>query len=395
MICPLHGFVWRKNFNEIIKPYLLWSSYEPEEEGVMIAYASVYGNTENAAELLSSHLRNMGVKTVMFDVSVTPASEIVAAAFKWSHHVYASTTYNAGIFVTMEALIYDIVAHNIQNRTIALIENGSWAATSGKEMRAKFEQCKNMSFVGDVNIKSSVSTDKAGEIKALADAIADTMPKWKSSKEVKANTKSIGVGNIDGNALWKIPYGLFLVTAKDGEKDNGCIVNTFSQDTFSPLQVSVIINKENYTHDMIQKTGLFAISVLTESTPFSLFKEYGFSTGREVNKFDNVSNRTKHGLPVVLDHANSTFEGKVVSSFDCNTHTIFLAEVTEAVVVSNEKSCTYDYYLKNIKPAPDATPKNQKGFVCKICGYVYEGEILPDDYICPLCKHGAIDFEEI
>ncbi|MCL2839462.1 MAG: FprA family A-type flavoprotein [Defluviitaleaceae bacterium] len=177
MICPLHGFVWRKNLNEIINPYLKWSSYEPEENGVMIAYASVYGNTENAAEILASRLWEKGIKTVMFDVSVTPASDIISAAFKWSHLVFASPTYNAGIFVTMEALINDLVSHNIQNRTIAFIENGSWVATSGKQMREKFEKCKNINFIGEVSIKSSVKADKLEEINALAHEIEESWQK--------------------------------------------------------------------------------------------------------------------------------------------------------------------------------------------------------------------------
>ena len=175
MICPLHGFVWRKNLNEIITPYTLWSKYEPEEHGVMIAYASIYGNTENAAEILASRLRESGVKTVMFDVSVTPASEIVAAAFKWSHLVFASATYNAGIFVTMEALISDLTAHNIQGRTVALIENGSWAAASNKLMRGKLEQCKDIRFVGEISLKSSVKQEKLAEINSLAEAIANSL----------------------------------------------------------------------------------------------------------------------------------------------------------------------------------------------------------------------------
>ena len=174
MICPLHGFVWRKNLDEIITPYTLWSSYEPEAQGVMIAYASVYGNTENAAEILSSRLREAGIKTVMFDVSVTPASEIIAAAFRWSHWVFASVTYNAGIFVTMEALISDLAAHNIQNRTVALIENGSWAATSGKLMREKLAACKNIRFAGEISLKSAVKPEKLAEIDALAKALADS-----------------------------------------------------------------------------------------------------------------------------------------------------------------------------------------------------------------------------
>ena len=172
IVCPLHGFVWRKNLHEIITPYTLWSSYQPEEAGVMIAYASVYGNTENAAEILAARLSESGIKTVMFDVSVTPASEIVAAAFKWSHLVFASTTYNAGIFVTMEALLSDLAAHNIQNRAVALIENGSWAATSGKLMRDKLAGCKGVEFIGEVSLKSSIKPEKLREINDLAKAIA-------------------------------------------------------------------------------------------------------------------------------------------------------------------------------------------------------------------------------
>ena len=174
-ICPLHGFVWRKNLDEIIKPYILWSGYEPEEQGVMIVYASVYGNTENAAEILACRLRNDGIKTVMYDVSVTSASEIIAAAFRWSHFVFASTTYNNGIFVTMESLLNDLVAHNIQNRSVAIIENGTWAAASGKLMYEKLERCKNITFMGDVSIKSSVNVGKVVEIEALADEIKKCM----------------------------------------------------------------------------------------------------------------------------------------------------------------------------------------------------------------------------
>jgi len=188
MICPLHGFVWRRDLHEILDPYVLWSSYEPEERGVMIAYASVYGNTENAAEILSSRLRDRGIKTVMFDVSVTSASEIVAAAFKWSHLVFASTTYNTGIFVTMEALICDLVAHNIQNRTVALIENGSWVPASGELMRKKLGQCENMRFVGELSLKSSMNQDKLEEINALADVLADTFLAGKIKSELTVSS---------------------------------------------------------------------------------------------------------------------------------------------------------------------------------------------------------------
>ena len=175
-ICPLHGFVWRENLGDIMSLYHQWSSYEPEEQGVMIAYASVYGNTENAAEILACRLRDAGIKVVMYDVSITHSSEIIAAAFKWSHLVFASITYNAGIFVTMEALLSDLVSHNIQNRTIALIENGSWAAKSGKLMAAKFKECKDMTFIDGVSLKSSVKPDKLQDIYTLAKAIVNTFP---------------------------------------------------------------------------------------------------------------------------------------------------------------------------------------------------------------------------
>ncbi|MCL2222541.1 MAG: FprA family A-type flavoprotein [Oscillospiraceae bacterium] len=173
LICPLHGFVWRRDFGDIIEKYKLWSQYLPEEKGVMIAYASVYGNTENAAEIFACRLRDKGIKTVMFDVSVTPASEIIAAAFKLSHLVFASTTYNAGIFVAMEDFLNDLVAKNIQNRTIGFIENGSWAATSGELMRKKFDKCKKIDVLEQViSIKSGVKEVQLAEIDAMVTAIA-------------------------------------------------------------------------------------------------------------------------------------------------------------------------------------------------------------------------------
>jgi flavorubredoxin/rubredoxin len=226
-ICPLHGFVWRKNIDDLFSKYTNWSRYEPEETGVMIAYASVYGNTENAAEILSCRLRDRGIRTVMFDVSVTPASDIVSAAFRWSHLVFASTTYNAGIFVTMEALINDLTAHNIQNRTVAIIENGSWAATSGALIRKKLEKCKNIKFIEKmISIKSRLKPSQLSEIDEMTDMLIAAMPD------------------------------------------------------------------------------------------------------------------------------------------------------------------------KNV-PTPPQPKEKKKGFVCKICGYVHEAETLPDDFVCPLCNHGAEDFEPL
>ena len=176
MICPLHGFVWRENIGDYIAKYNVWSLYTPEETGVVIAYASVYGNTTNAAEILACRLRERGIKTAVYDVSVTAASEVIAAAFKWSHLVFAAPTYNAGVFVTMEALLHDLAAHNIQNRTVAFMENGSWAATSGTQMRALLEKCKNLTFIENkVTVKSAVDAGALASIEAMADAIAQTV----------------------------------------------------------------------------------------------------------------------------------------------------------------------------------------------------------------------------
>lgn len=397
MICPLHGFVWRKNIGDFIGKYMHWSSYSPEEYGVVIAYASVYGNTENAAEVLACKLRERGVKTVMFDVSVTPASDIIAAAFKWSHLVFASTTYNAGIFVNMEALIYDLVAHNIQNRTVALIENGSWAPTSGKLMRAEFEKCKNMTILDQqITIKSALKKDQLAQIDALADQLAETLPPSAKKQEAPAEVKLETEAVIDPAAMFKLSYGLFVLTAKDGSKDNGCIINTVMQVTDATKRIAIAVNKANYTHDMIKKTGVFNVSVLSTDAPFKLFKQFGFQSGRDTDKFAEGGKevRTVNGLRYVPEYSNAVISGKVINEVELDTHTMFIAEVTEAAVLSSVPSVTYQYYFDHIKPQPQPTTE-KSGYVCKICGYIYEGDELPEDFICPLCKHGAEDFEKL
>lgn len=399
MICPLHGFVWRKNIGDFIGKYMHWSSYAPEEYGVVIAYASVYGHTENVAEILACRLRERGVKTVMFDVSVTPASDIIAAAFKWSHLVFASTTYNAGIFVNMEALIYDLVAHNIQNRTVALIENGSWAPTSGSLMREQFEKCKNMTILENtLTVISSLKKDQLAQVDTLADAIAESVPGAARTLPMPEEKKAeIAVkAEVDPNAMFKLSYGLFVLSANDGSKDNGCIINTVMQVTDVKKRIAIAVNKANYTHDMIKKTGEFNVSVLTTDVPFKVFQQFGFQSGRDVDKFaqDGAVARTANGLRYIPEYSNAVISGKVTEEYDYDTHTLFVADVTEAAVLSNIPSVTYQYYFDHIKPQPQPTT-NKTGYVCKICGFIYEGEELPADYICPLCKHGAEDFEKL
>lgn len=201
---------------------------------------------------------------------------------------------------------------------------------------------------------------------------------------------------IERNALNRIGYGLYVLTAREGTKDNGCIINVASQITDNPLQMMIAVNKQNYTHDMVLRTGLFNLSMLTEKTPMKVFEHFGFQSGRDVNKFENceVEMRADNGVLYLPKYTNAFISGKVSQTLDMGSHTLFVAQVTEAKQIGTDPSLTYAYYHENIKPKPAAVQGKAK-WVCKICGYVYEGEEMPDDYICPLCKHGKADFELI
>ena len=198
---------------------------------------------------------------------------------------------------------------------------------------------------------------------------------------------------MDNNVMFKISYGLYVLTAKDGEKSNGCIINTLEQVTTTPNKVTIAVNKSNYTHDMILKTGRFNASILSEKADFDTFKHLGFQSGRDVDKFSNYpAEISENGIPYITKGTNGFISAEVISTVDLGTHTLFVANVTDGKVLSDDSSATYDYYHKHIKEAPQ---KKSKGWVCKICGYVYEGDELPDDFVCPLCKHGAADFEKL
>lgn len=198
---------------------------------------------------------------------------------------------------------------------------------------------------------------------------------------------------MDKNAMYKIPYGLYVLTAREGEKDNGCIINTAAQVTSSPTRITVAVNKDNYTHDMIKNTGVFNVSVLTEGATFETFENFGFQSGREADKLAKITfSRAENGVVYLTDKVNAVISGKVCREIDMGTHTIFVADVTDAKVLSEDESVTYSYYQKNIKPAPE---KKSKGYVCVICGYIYEGDELPADFVCPICKHGASDFKKL
>ena len=202
---------------------------------------------------------------------------------------------------------------------------------------------------------------------------------------------------MDKNAMNNIACGLFVLTAADGDKQNGCIINTVMQVTDTPLRISVAVNKGNFTTSIIEKTKRFNVSVIDESAEFSLFERFGFASGRDTDKFEGFSEveKAENGIYYIKKETNAYISAEVIDAVDVGTHIMFVAEVTQAEILSDIPSATYSYYHKNIKPKVKVEKGGKKKFVCKICGYVYEGDYLPDDFICPLCKHPASGFEEV
>ena len=386
MICPLHGPVLKENLGHYIRLYDLWSSYTVETEGVVIAYTSVYGNTKAAVEKLADKLRANGCpKVIVHDLARCDMAQAVADAFRYSKLVLATTTYNADVFPFMKEFIHHLTERNFRNRTVALMENGSWAPLAAKVMRKMLEECKNLTFTETtVRILSALNETSAKQVDALANEL---------SKEYLAQQDATANKN-DLTALFNIGYGLYVVTTNDGTRDNGLIVNTVSQVTNTPNRIAVTINKQNYSFHTIQKTGVLNVNCLDVSAPFSLFQRFGFQSGRTVDKFAGMEVlRSDNGLAFLPRYINSFMSLKVESYVDMDTHGMFICTVTEARVMSDAETMTYTYYQKNVKPKPETEGKH--GFVCKVCGWIYEGDELPDDIICPLCKHGAADFEPI
>ncbi len=286
-VCPLHGFVWRMHFNDFLEKYLLWSSYAPEVKGVCLAYASVYGHTENMANILAGKLADRGVPVEMFDTSVIPASYIVASAFKNSHLVFASTTYNAGIFVTMENLIHDLVSHNLQNRKIALLENGSWGPTSGRLMKEKLSVLKGTEFIENTISILSAPTDKTmDQLDELANAIAADIRPAAAASAAPAAPVPVTKLDVAKEAFFSLTYGVQILTTAFEGKDYGCVINTAAQvSEGDPKKFAISVINKNYTCEMIKKSGRFNVSILTEEVPFSVFEHFGFQSGRNVDKF--------------------------------------------------------------------------------------------------------------
>ena len=386
IICPLHGPVLKENLGHYLEKYNIWSSYAVEDEGVVIAYTSVYGNTKKAVELLANKLQEKGCpNVVVYDLARDDMSKAVADAFRYGKLVLATTTYNAEIFPFMHTFIDHLVERNYQNRTIGLIENGSWSPTAAKIMKNMFAKSKNITWLeNQVTIMSSLSDENVEQMDKMAEELC---------KEYIAQSPERANKN-DLTALFKIGYGLYVVTSNDGTKDNGLIVNTVTQLTDNPNRIAVNINKANYSHHVIKKTGVMNVNCLSVEAPYEVFQNFGFQSGRTVDKFANwPAYRSDNGLMFLPKYINAFMSLKVEQYVDLDTHGMFICTVTEARVMSDKETMTYTYYHNNVKPKPQTEGK--KGFVCKICGYIYEGDVLPDDYICPLCKHGVADFEPI
>lgn len=385
-ICPLHGPILTENLGYYLNLYNIWSCYQVEEEGIVIAYTSVYGNTRKAVNLLAEKLRQNGCpKVVVNDLARCDMAEAVEDAFRYSKLVLATTTYNSEIFPFMREFITHLTERNFSNRTVAFIENGSWAPMAAKVMKSLLEKSKNLTYTeNNVRITSALNTESTEQLENLA---AELSKEYLAQQDKTANKNDL-------SALFKIGYGLYVVTANDGKRDNGLIVNTVTQVTNTPNRIAVTINKDNYSHHVIKQTGILNVNCLSTDAPFSIFERFGFQSGRNTDKFaDFEPLRSDNGLAFLPRYINAFMSLKVEQYVDLDTHGMFICSVTESRVLSDKDTMTYTYYQENVKPKPETEGK--KGYVCKICGYIYEGDVLPEDFICPLCKHGASDFEEI
>ncbi len=342
VICPLHGPVLSEDLGHYLSLYNTWSSYAVERDGIVIAYTSIYGNTRKAVELLADRLRANGApRVIVYDLARCNMSEAVSDAFRYGKLVLATTTYNADVFPFMREFIDHLTERNYQSRTIALIENGSWAPLAAKTMRAMFEKSKNITFTDTtVTVKSALDDTS----KTAIDALSDELCREYIARDSETANKN------DLTALFNIGYGLYVVTSNDGKKDNGLIVNTISQVTNTPNRVAVTINKQNYSHHVIKQSGVMNVNCLSTDAPFSVFENFGFRSGRNTDKFAGMEVcRADNGLAFLSRYINSFMSLKVESYVDLDTHGMFICTVEEARVLSDLDTMTYTYYLNNVK----------------------------------------------
>ena len=345
IICPLHGPVLTENLGYYINLYDIWSSYEVESDGIVIAYTSIYGNTKAAVELLAQKVKEKGCpKVVIHDLARCDMAEAVEDAFRYGKLVLATTTYNADIFPFMKEFIHHLTERNYQKRIVGLMENGSWAPLAAKVMRRMFEGSKNLTFTDTtVKILSALNDDSKAQIEAMANELCMD---YLQQQEHTANKNDL-------TALFNIGYGLYVVTSNDGKKDNGLIVNTVSQVTNTPNRIAVTINKANYSHHVIKQTGIMNVNCLDTTATFEIFQRFGFQSGRSVDKFEGMDVlKSDNGLAFLPRYINSFMSLKVDDYVDLDTHGMFICSVTEARVISKNETMTYTFYQNNVKPKP-------------------------------------------
>ena len=412
MICPLHGPVLAGDaMAESLRLYGLWSSYTPEYSGVTVVYTSVYGHTAYAAKKLAAKLKARGEKTVrVFDLARDDMSEALSSAFRADRLVLATTTYNGEMFPFMKDFITRLTEHGYQNRKIALIENGSWAPLAARKMKEAFSSCAGLTFADtQVTVLSSLNAESEAGLNALADELSGSRivaaeeaadEKAAAAKPVQAvsSVKEENKNAIDNKALFDLTYGVFVLGAKAGERENACIINTCSQVANAPTRVAISCISGNLTPELIRESGMFTLSVLDETCLFETIRYFGMQSGREVNKLGGIDmDRDESGVPYVAWQCCAEISCRVKETVELGSHTLFIAEITSAKKLSANKPLTYADYHAKVKPKPAAPAPEKKpvAWRCRICGYVYEGENLPDDFVCPLCGHGREDFEPI
>ncbi len=396
-ICPTHGPILNENLDYYIGLYDTWSSYKPESEGIFVAYCSIHGNTEKAVEKFTEMLKaKTDKKVVVTDLARCDIAEAVEDAFRYEMMVVAAPSYDADVFPPMHDFLHHLKTKAYQNRKVGIIENGSWAPSAGRVMNEYLAGMKNIEICPTtVSIRSAMTEETISTMEHLVDELL---------------TEHI----FEAESMFSVNYGLYVLTAKDGAKDNGCIINTVQQVTENPNRIEITVNKKNYTCDMIKKTGIFNVSVLTQDTPFKVFENFGFQSGRTIDKFascncDDVK-RSANGIRYIPKYTNTYLSGKVVQEVDLGTHIMFIADVTDGVKLSDKETLDYTYYHKNVKPKVEAPVSESNVWVCKICGWTYDEakgmpeqgipagtpfEDLPEDFICPLCKHGKNDFQKV
>lgn len=406
-VCPLHGPVLSgAALANAVALYQTWASYAPEAKGILVAYTSVYGHTRAAAHELAEGLRERGCPLVLVrDLARCDPYEVVAQAFRLDTLVLATTTYNTDAFPAMREFLMHLTDRAFQNRLVALVENGSWAPGAARAMRVALEKCRDLRYAAhQVCIHSALARDSRKALGELADELAAAVG---ATPDADAESPAT-----DPAAFNNIGYGLYVaVTRTSDGRDNGCIVNAVSQVAATPARLAISISKRNYTHHLALQTERLALNCLDESAPFEYFRRFGFQCGRGIDKFEGLGElgRMADGLAILPEHVNAVLSLRVEQYMDLGSHGLFVCAVEEARVLSSVPSMTYAYYHQHVKPKPAPLPAPTPGtgdnpgiatgkkvrWVCKICGFVYEGEELPPDYVCPLCKHPASDFERI